>query len=300
MSHAIKPRRVTFDWTATPLHWVPDDPFTTHVINVLHLLLPAGEKWFCEVFRQALPDIPAGQLRDDVKGFIGQESIHGRAHATVLDRLATDGLDTNAYTTKIDFLFERLLGDHPFGDRHRLRVLRHQWLIARLAIIAAIEHCTCVLGWWAISDSEALDAARADPTMIDLLRWHGAEEVEHRAVAFDLFQQESGSYVRRVMAMIGVLPLIVWLWMVGTGFLMRHDPTVVDGDKPTLRRFVKTSRTGRLPRLGYLFGAIPRYLRPGFHPSQEGSTEVALAYLARSRAARHAAGLGSAEAAGAA
>lgn len=290
MSHAIKARRVTFDWSATPLHWVPDDPFTTHVVNVLHLLLPAGEKWFCEVFRQALPDIPAGQLRDDVKGFIGQESIHGRAHAAVLDRLASEGLDTRDYTAKIDYLLERLLGDHPLGERHQVRLLRHQWLVTRLAIIAAIEHCTCVLGWWAISDSEGLDRAGADATMLDLLRWHGAEEVEHRAVAFDLFQEVSGSYVRRVLAMVGVFPVIVGLWMVGTGFLMRHDPTVGSSDRPTLRRFVKVSRTGRLPRLGYLFGAVPGYLRPSYHPSEEASTEVALAYLSRSPAARYAAG----------
>ena len=30
-------RMVRFDWSETPLHWVPDDPFSTHMINVLHL-----------------------------------------------------------------------------------------------------------------------------------------------------------------------------------------------------------------------------------------------------------------------
>ncbi|MDQ1427755.1 MAG: uncharacterized protein QOK39_1231 [Acidimicrobiaceae bacterium] len=286
----IKARRVVFDWKATPLHWVPDDPFTTHVINVLHLLLPAGEKWFCDVFREALPAITDDQLRDDVKGFVGQESLHSRAHAAVVVHMADDGLDTRSYTAKIDWLFERLLGSHPLGVHRGMWLLRRQWLSTRLAIIAAIEHCTSVLGWWAITSSEALDEAGADPTMLDLLRWHGAEEVEHRSVAFDLYQHLSGSYVRRVLAMIVVFPIILWLWMIGTAYLMRHDPAVAPADKASVRRFVKVSRSGRLPSAGYLVGAVPPFLRPGFHPESKASTEVALAYLARSPAARAAAG----------
>ncbi|MFF4754861.1 metal-dependent hydrolase [Streptomyces sp. NPDC002514] len=42
----LKPRKVSFSREDTPLHWVPDDPFTTHTLNVLHLLLPAGERRF--------------------------------------------------------------------------------------------------------------------------------------------------------------------------------------------------------------------------------------------------------------
>lgn len=284
----IRARRAAFDWSTTPLHWVPDDAFTTHVINVLHLLLPAGEKWFCDVFRQALPDIRDDTLRDQVKGFVGQESVHARAHSSVLDRLATEGLDTREYTAKIDWLFERVLGEHPLGAHRRLRLLRRQWLVFRLAIIAAVEYCTSVLGWWAITGSDALDAAGANPTMLDLLRWHGAEEVEHRSVAFDLYQHMNGRYVRRMVAMAGVFPILVSLWMVGTRFLMHRDPTVEATDKASIRRYVKVGRTGRLPSAGYLARAVPPYLRPGFHPSGHASTEAALAYLARSPAARQA------------
>lgn len=48
----LKARKVSFAWEDTPLHWVPGDPFTTHTINVLHLLLPAGERWFVHVYKQ--------------------------------------------------------------------------------------------------------------------------------------------------------------------------------------------------------------------------------------------------------
>jgi uncharacterized protein len=289
MSHDIKPRRVKFDWAATPLHWVPGDAFTTHVINVLHLLLPAGEKWFCDVYRQALPLVRNVQLREEVKGFIGQEAVHARAHSLVLDHLAAQGLKTTGYTARIDWMFERLLGDHglALAGGAGPRWLRRYWLVSRLAMVAAIEHFTCLLGYWGISGSAALDEAGADPVMLDLLRWHGAEEVEHRSVALDVYQELGGNYLWRVATLAGVAPVISGLWAFGTGYLFAHDPERGRGDRPSFRRYVRVSRrTGRLPRVGYLVRGGIRYLRPGFHPSQEASTEEALAYIDQSPAAR--------------
>ena len=266
----IKARRVRFDWDKTPVHWVPGDAQTTHTINVLHLLLPAGEKWFCDVYRQALPSVRDEALRSDVKGFIGQEAVHSRAHAAVLEHLSAQGLDTTPYTRKVEWLFDRLLGDWLF-------------LNMRLAIIAAVEHFTCILGNWIIDDSHRLDELDADPTMLDLLRWHGAEEVEHRSVAFDLFQQRSGAYALRVIAMLGVFPILLLMWAIGTRFLLHQDPHTKA--RASLRAFIKAGRDGRLPSAGYIFGSVPRYLAPKHHPSNEGSTDRALAYLAISPAA---------------
>lgn len=284
---SIKARRVKFDWDTTPLHWIPDDAFTTHVINVLHLLLPAGEAWFCDVYRQALPFLPEGQLREDVKGFIGQEAIHGRAHQAVLDHLAAQGLSTTGYTNFMDWFFNKFLGDHHLGAGQGPQWMRKSWLITRLGIIAAIEHFTCVLGWWAISDSAGLDRAHADPMMLDLLRWHGSEEVEHRAVAYDLYRAMSGGYPRRVAAMCVTGPTIIALWIWGAHYLVKHDPTTTRKDRASVRRYNKVARqTGRLPRIWYLLSAAPRYCKPSYHPSKECSTALALAYLRQSPAAQ--------------
>ncbi len=81
---ALTARNVSFSWKDTPLHWVPGDPFATHTINVLHMLLPAGERWFVHVYKQVLPLIRDERLRADVIGFIGQEAMHSRAHDEVL------------------------------------------------------------------------------------------------------------------------------------------------------------------------------------------------------------------------
>jgi hypothetical protein len=120
--------------------------------------------------------------------------------------------------------------------------------------------------------------------MLDLLRWHGAEEVEHRAVAFDLFQHEGGGYFHRLVGLAEVGPVLLWLWARGTFFLMRNDPTLPG--RPRLRAFLRSGRAGTLPSLRELLSTVPRFVRPSYHPLAEGSTAQAVAYLAASPAAQ--------------
>lgn len=279
---AIRARRVSFGWDGTPLHWVPGDPQTTHTMNVLHLLLPAGERWFVKVYQEALPLVSDDALRADMKGFVGQESMHSRAHSAVLDHLGAQGIDTKPFTDRVEWLFERILGDHPPGARSSPG-WRRAWLHRRLAIVAAIEHFTSVLGAWVL-DSPALDAAAADPVMLDLLRWHGAEEVEHRHVAFEVFEHLSGRRIRRFPAMAASAFTLTYFWITGTRFLMAHDPA--RPGPASWREFRRAGRQGRLPTLGRIFATSPDFFKRSYHPCNYGSTQVALDYLAISPAAR--------------
>jgi predicted metal-dependent hydrolase len=272
---------VVFDWSELPMHWVPDDPFTTHLFNVLHLLLPEGERWFVRVFTEALPMIKDPMLIEDVRGFIGQESMHAESHQGVLDHLNSHGLDTGPYVDQVCWLFGHALGERTFsGPRAAKR--REDWLVERVAEVAAIEHFTAVLGD-AILNSPGLDSHGVDPVMLDLLRWHGAEEVEHRAVAFDLYQHLDGRYLRRVRQMLVVAPGLLWLWLRGVSFLMANDPT--GRRRPTLRDVLALPKYG-LPSIFALFASFLPYLKRDYHPSQHGSTNQAVAYLASSPSAQ--------------
>ncbi|MFC7306010.1 metal-dependent hydrolase [Streptomyces monticola] len=288
--YVITPRRVSFDWDKTPLHWIPDEPTATHVINVLHLLLPAGERWFVKVFKEGLPLVTDPELLKDVKGFMGQEATHSVQHAYVLDHLAAQRLDTSAYTKYVDFLFEKILGEQPPMGAP---IPTQEWLRFRLAVIAAIEQFTAVLGNWVLH-ADALDEAGSDEIMLDLLRWHGAEEVEHRAVAFDMYQHCGGEglqrYARRVAGMAVTAPVMLYLWAWGAAYLIRHDPQLAGRLRYSLREHNKAVRKGLLPTWKEIGAAVPRYLRRSYHPSQEGSLRKAVEYLATSPAARAAAG----------
>ncbi|MBA9045471.1 MULTISPECIES: metal-dependent hydrolase [Streptomyces] len=279
---ALKARNVSFSWEDTPLHWVPGDPFTTHTINVLHLLLPAGERWFVQVYKQALPLIKDDRLREDVIGFIGQEAMHSQSHDEVLPHLREQGLDPTPYTAQVDWFFEKLLGDRTLPPGRA----RRWWLLERVALIAAIEHYTAFLGDWVLGAAE-LDRRGADPTMLDLLRWHGAEEVEHRSVAFDLFTHLDGSYRRRARTWASAFSALLFLWQRGVRFFMANDPTLTgpEAAKASFKDFYDRGRAGVLPGTGAMLRSIPRYLGRDYHPSHEFSTAQAVAYLAASPAA---------------
>ncbi len=277
----LQARDVEFDWANLPFYYVPGEPLATHFCNVLHLLLPAGEEWIVEVFKKALPLIQDDQLRLDVQGFISQEAMHSQAHAGVLEHFAAKGIDTTPFTDQIRWLFTKLIGDRPGWSPRR----RQRWLAEQVSIVAAIEHYTAVLGEW-ILDTPQLDALGADPVMLDLLRWHGAEEVEHKAVAFDTMKHLRAGYWRQVRTQLLVTPAMLWLFVRGVRFMYSVVPYLAPGTKPRWRDYFRAARRGLVPGPFEFLRVIGAYYKPNFHPSQLGGVGRAVEYLARSPAAR--------------
>lgn len=272
----IKARRPLFDLSDTPAAWIPGDPQTAHLMDSLHVVLPPGERWFCDVLKDAMPVIEAAgdqQLREDVKGFIGQEATHAKAHDHGLEHLARHGIDLQREVGWADGVRVRA--------RKRVRRLP-VWLQRRvmrneLAAIATIEHFTAVLGVWIVQAHE-LDAAGTDPVMLDLLRWHGAEEVEHRSVAFDAYMAVDGSYPRRVAhGVIGAIGLTLGLFAVGLR-INRLDPTT---KRFSYKDYKASVAAGRMPDMIQVALSIREYIKRDYHPSYYGTEQVpeALVYL---------------------
>ncbi|ANY08554.1 metal-dependent hydrolase [Pseudonocardia sp. HH130630-07] len=292
---ALHARDVSFDFSTLRTDWIPGEPFASHLIDVLHLLLPEGERWFVEVFSRALPLVHDDALAEDVRGFIGQEAMHASSHQGALDHLIDAGVDVSRYVEQVEWIFNDLLGDRGLtGDEAR------EWLVERVGLIAAIEHFTAVLGEWILHSPE-LDAAGADPQMLDMLRWHGAEEVEHRSVAHDLYVHLDGRYLRRVRAMAISGPALAKLWGNGTRQLCARDPRLrgTPQRRVRLRDYLRASRRGLVPGPWLFARAVLAYLHPRFHPAHHGDTDAAVAYLARSPAARRAEDGGTPDVAGA-
>jgi predicted metal-dependent hydrolase len=156
----IKARRVSFTWDDTPLHWIPRDPVATHIINAFHILLPAGERWFIQCVNDALPEITDERLRQEVKGFIGQEMVHARSHQGVLDRLLEkNGIDTRKITDQMNQgIDERPQRKAKLSPRRSRRILMFE-----LAAVAAIEHYTATFGQWLIENDRSTRPAPTPP-----------------------------------------------------------------------------------------------------------------------------------------
>src|SRR6266550_4730413 len=70
-------------------HFAADnDIVTSHVLAVLSSVFPDGEDYFVRSVEAVRDRIEDPRLREDVDGFIGQESMHGREHRALNERLA--------------------------------------------------------------------------------------------------------------------------------------------------------------------------------------------------------------------
>lgn len=286
----LKQRRVQFDWTETELDWIPNQPFASHFINEINMILPAGEFWFCKLYNKAMPLITDEKLKEDVRGFIKQEAMHARGHTNAMDEyLEKRGINTERNKAVMDYLFNQVLADEPFGQKVP-KWFEKRWLLLRLGLVATIEHMTCVLGKYAL-ENEQWDKAGADAVLLDLIRWHGAEEVEHRSVAFDLYQHLGGDYLSRYYLAAIVVPTIFGIWVDGAANVMSQDPRFADKKPSVLRPWVwlkwhQESKKGLLPNPVWLAMSNLSYFSPWYNPATEASTEQALDYLKRSPAAQ--------------
>lgn len=189
--------------------------------------MPAGEFWFCRLYNKVLPEITDEKLKQDVQAFIRQEAMHAVAHTSAnKEYLSQHNIDIQRNLDIMDFLFNKALADKPFG-KEVPKILDHQWDLFRLGIIATVEHMTCVLGKYALYNKR-WEELGADPEMIDLIKWHGSEEIEHRTVAFDLYRHLGGGYIARYYMSVAVIVGVLGLWVDGAAHIMGQDPRFTD------------------------------------------------------------------------
>ncbi len=278
----IQARRVAFDLTDVPLHWIPGHPVASNMIGLLNVVLPAAERWFVATYNEALPLVKDSRLAEDMRGFIGQEATHADTHEKILQEfMIARGVDPAPILRQVDHVFAHVLSPGTATDPRR----RFNHLCDRLWLIAAIEHYTAVLGDFALNC--AWDEHNADPTMADVFRWHGSEEVEHRHVAHDVAVYFHDSYLDRIRSMALAVTMLAGFFQRGVWYLCRTDPQARLGWWQTQRLRARDSKLGLLPQYRTLFGRTTlTYFRPGFSPQEVGSTAQAVAYLASSPAAR--------------
>ncbi|MFD5177664.1 metal-dependent hydrolase [Nocardia sp. NPDC058379] len=278
-AHAIHARDVHFDFGDVPMHYIPGEVFATHVINVMHLVLPEGERAMAQALAEALPYIDDQRLREEVQGFVGQETMHASSHAGARDHLQAIGLDVDSMVKTFAWFVDRILGDHGLTGR-----AKEEWLKERLALFAGMEHYTAVIGEWLLENDKFEDLGM-DPTMLDLIRWHGAEEVEHRSVVYDAYMYVDGGYARKARTAVAASTSLLATFILSSAYLYAKDPSPKKGPFWPVQ-LVRATARGIMPNFGLFLTEIPRYLRPGFHPSQLGPMDRALRYLAHSPAAR--------------
>lgn len=259
----IQPRRMDFEFDAAiPLYWFGGDQFKTLLLTALSCTFPEGEAFFVRSVRHFQKGIRSKTLREQVKGFIGQEAHHSKEHGALNEFMQTKGVPTALVDA---FVHEGLAWTDQRYSPER-----------RLAKTAALEHFTAMLAELVLENDDFLKGM--DERLLPLWLWHAIEESEHKAVAFDVYQEQVGSYWIRASEM--ALTTVEFLGFTAYHYIqLRREMT----DK-TDWRSVARGFNWLLGRPGWLRRARKHYLsyyRPGFHPSQKDSTRARARALKR-------------------
>lgn len=249
-----------FPFDDLPRYWFRNNPMATHAINGLHLLFPAGERFFVRSVNRYLPKLEDEELVRQAKLFFGQEGSHAREHQAVFEVLEAQGYDIKGMLSRYEHLAYK-----------RVEPMTSELL--RLSVTAALEHYTATLAHEALS-REFLEEAH--PQMAALLRWHAAEEIEHKSVAFDVLQAVDPRWSTRALGLVVGTAVLSAFWMQTMAAFVQEDPNYGWGG--ALRDYVQMVRSRFLMR-GTLRRAFVDYLRPDFHPDQRDDYQLAEDYL---------------------
>jgi predicted metal-dependent hydrolase len=255
----VPTRRMSFEESLedVPKHFAADeDLITSHLVAVLSSVFPDGEDFFVRSVRHYRDQITDPVLKREVAGFIGQESIHGREHRALNERL-----DALGYPSK------RIEGvvRWSLGVRERLMPP-----ISNLASTVALEHYTATLAEIVLRDEAARDLV-ATPEVADVFLWHALEECEHKAVAFDVYRSVGGSERTRRITMN-----IITVGFIG-GMTIQVVLSML-GDRATYRRGRLRQSIRRLRGNPFLRRDVWRRLRDfnrtDFHPNDHNTDDV--------------------------
>jgi predicted metal-dependent hydrolase len=251
----IRPRspHLSFD-ASIPRHWLGESTLATHVANGVNLLFPAGERCFVRSVHRFDKTSP------DVRAFCAQEGRHANAHERFFEILRAQGFQIDGFLT----WYERIVYDV---------IERATPPALRLSATAAAEHFTAMLAHNAFRTG-LFD--RMHPTMQRLLAWHAAEEIEHKAVAFDVLRRTNPSYALRMAGLVLATAILGCSWTAATITLLRQDPAVA---RSRLRAEAVSMR-GHDPLRGVFLRGIREYIRRDFHPLQKDDYALAAQYLA--------------------
>lgn len=227
----------------------------TLILHALSPTFPGGERFFIKSVMAFKDRIDDPRLLDEMRRFAAQEAIHTKEHVDY-DAAVQPHYDLKMVEDWVQRDLKEVF--------HWMRHTRRRWFNGpriALAVTVALEHVTATLGRRVLSDDSIFDGV--EPEFARLWSWHAAEEIEHKAVAFDVFEAVGGTWLERCLALVIMTSLLAF----DTTRLVRRF-LAADGEAMSARAW------GDVLRFLFVDPAIvPRslgdfldFFRPGFHP----------------------------------
>lgn len=273
-TNTIKVRNVKFNFDKIEdKHYVRKNIFATHFLNSLHVVFPEGEKFFIRSARYFLNEIKDTELKKQVREFVGQEGIHHREHERFWESLEKMGLVPRRFAnflnkTAFDGLEKGLFKILP--DRFAKKF--------SLSITTALEHYTALFGGTALQREELKEFMPEE--MYLMMQWHAAEELEHKAVCFDILEEIDNSYPLRISGMLVASGMLYFYAFAGMAYFVYMDENKdyksMMGD---LLKFI--SGFNMMPRNQESWKILFDYFRKDFHPDDHDNYHLAKEFFER-------------------
>jgi predicted metal-dependent hydrolase len=237
-------------------HWVGNNGFLSNWMNAYTLTIPGGEDFNVRTIRSYIDDISEDELKNTAQGFIAQELSHGKAHEKFFHVLESQGYNIKIFLSVYKFLSFKVL--EPLSTK-----------LSKLAFVVAVERINELIAEVNL-DHKLLDDSPAEAA--NLYKWHFAEEIEHKSVAYDIYQDVSGN--RFMLAYSTLLCYIINLMflILGTTACMVQDGSILN-PKNWLRGF-RYFFTKEKFFWKVSWGCI-ELQKKSFHPSQSKNLHLA-------------------------
>lgn len=267
----VKVRKVNFKLGEDLVHhYFKNNIFSTHLANSLHIIFPEGEKFFIRSCRKYLSKIEDKKLKEEVIGFMGQEGTHSREHLKFWEYLEQQGFDVQRYANflnktafeGIEPLVYKMAGDEAGGKFF-------------LSITAGLEHYTALLAEVVFENLDEFEHCPEE--MKHLFQWHAAEELEHKAVAYDLLNYVDDSYALRATGFITASVLLAFYSIGGQAYLISQDKELKITEVPS--KFIDFMKSWGSPMVKKFFKNAGDYLKPDFHPNDMDNYYMAANYF---------------------
>jgi predicted metal-dependent hydrolase len=261
----ITPRDRRFGRADGPARlWHGGGVAATAIYNALSATFPRGEAFFVESVRAFRDGAPA-KLAEEIKAFTTQEVIHSREHLAFNRRAADAGYDLTRLEQRVE---------------QRLAITASKPPIVSLAATMGLEHFTAILAHQLLLNPLHLEGA--DREAADLWRWHAAEEIEHKGVAYDTWLHATRDWPRfkrwkvKARVMLYITRNFIVDRTAGALELMRQDGVVGLRAWAMFLWYVWV-RPGMFRKIA---GAWFRFFLPGFHPWNEDDRALLRRYEA--------------------
>lgn len=266
-------RRMNFDFDQVPEYWMSGSAGLTHFMTALSALFPDGEKLFIDSVRAVRyhPAIKDNEvLQKEISAFIGQEAMHTQEHVGFNASAQKYGHDVSA--------LERITGRYiQFARKNFAKVVKPFGMtqeMVDLTATTALEHFTATIASELLRNPH-IQELMTDDTMKYMWLWHAVEENEHKAVAYDVYEEIFGrgvkAYALRNTALVVAIVLIFALQSYFVLRLLNRD------NKLNLKELSMIYKYGYSPSKGIIAGMAGEmlaYFKPRFHPNDLDTVQL--------------------------